>query len=86
MIDRLRMRMLFEGARGGPPADLDALAQAIVIVSLIALAPGFQELDLNPVFVHAQGLTVADALIVAGEPQVETISEDHRTGVASSKA
>ena len=69
MVDRLRLRPLLDGARGEPPADVGALAQAIVAVSRLAMAPGFQELDLNPVFVHEQGLTVADALIICGENQ-----------------
>ena len=64
MIDRLRVRRLLDGVRGAPPADVDALATAIVTVSQLALAPGLRELDLNPVFVHQTGLTVADALIV----------------------
>lgn len=66
MIDRLHGRRLFDGVRGASPSNLNALADAVVAVSALALAPGLQELDLNPVFVHAHGLTVADALMVVG--------------------
>lgn len=64
MIDRLRGRAILDGVRGGPPADKAALCRAIAAVSTLAAAPGLRELDLNPVFVHRNGLTVADALIV----------------------
>ena len=67
MIDGLRGRKILDGARGKAPADKAALAEAIVAVSRIIAAPGVQEVDLNPVFVHENGLTVADALIIAEE-------------------
>jgi acetyltransferase len=69
MIERLRGRKVLEGARGKASADKNALADAVAAVSRLIAAPGVKEIDLNPVFVHQQGLTVADALIVseAGE-------------------
>jgi len=67
MIDRLVMRPLLDGVRRAPPADIDALVRAIVAVSHIAATPGVRELDLNPVFVHGAGLTVADALFIVDD-------------------
>lgn len=69
MIERLRGRKVLEGARGEASADKNALADAVAAVSRLIAAPGVKEIDLNPVFVHQLGLTVADALIVseAGE-------------------
>ncbi len=68
MIAELRAAKLFEGYRGKPAADKDALAQALVAVSgmAVALAPRLKELDINPVFVRpaGQGVVAADALVV----------------------
>ena len=67
MIMRMRGVSLLQGARGGEPADVAALADALVRVSeLISTHPEISEIDLNPVFVHpvGRGVTVADAVIV----------------------
>jgi len=68
MLDRLRGRALLDGVRGAPPADVDALVELIVQLSDVAQAAGgsIAEIDLNPVFVRAQGggVAVADALVV----------------------
>ncbi len=68
MIAELRAAKLFEGYRGKPAADKEALAQALVAVSgmAVALAPRLKELDINPVFVRpaGQGVVAADALVV----------------------
>ena len=68
LIASLTGAALLAGARGRPPADVDALADLMVAVSRFAAAHAgrIESLDLNPVIVHArgEGLTVADALIV----------------------
>jgi hypothetical protein len=68
MIAELRAAKLFDGYRGKPPADKEALARALVAVSQMAtaLAPRLKELDINPVFVGPvqSGVVAADALIV----------------------
>jgi len=68
MIADLRAAKLFEGYRGKPAADKEALAKALVAVSgmAVALAPRLKELDINPVFVGpaGEGVVAADALIV----------------------
>jgi acyl-CoA synthetase (NDP forming) len=68
LVRRLRGAALLHGARGEPPADLEALADLLVRVSRFAAdhAELIDEVDLNPVIVHpaGQGLTVVDALIV----------------------
>jgi len=67
----LRAAALFRGARGAPPADLEALAGLVARVSALGAAAGprLAELDLNPVFVHPAGggVTVADAVAVIGD-------------------
>jgi acetate---CoA ligase (ADP-forming) len=68
MIRELRAHALFDGIRGRPPADIDALANALVRVSELAwnLRERLAELDVNPLIVRPRGLGVAaaDALVV----------------------
>ena len=68
MIAELKGARLFDGYRGKPPADRDAVAQMLVDVSRMAAALGdrLAEMDINPVFVGAkgEGAVAADALIV----------------------
>jgi acetate---CoA ligase (ADP-forming) len=68
MIAELRGARLFDGYRGKPAADKEALARALVAVSQMAtaLAPRLREMDINPAFVGppGQGIVAADALLV----------------------
>jgi acyl-CoA synthetase (NDP forming) len=62
MLDQLRGKALFDGFRGAPPADRTALIDVLVRISaLVELVPELQELDLNPVIVHAHGAVPVDA-------------------------
>ncbi len=74
LIEQVQARSVLQGARGRPPADLDALADLISRVSRLIADHGdrIAEIDLNPVFVGAagSGVQAADALVVlrdAGE-------------------
>jgi acetate---CoA ligase (ADP-forming) len=72
MIDRLRSRPLFDGYRGAPPADRDALVVLLQRLSaLVEELPELYELDLNPVKVQrpGEGATVVDARIRVGPPR-----------------
>ncbi len=66
MIGELRMRTLFNGQRGRPPCDIEAIAKMLVQVSELAwqLRDRLQEMDINPVFVGPKGAVAADALII----------------------
>jgi acetyltransferase len=68
MIAELRAAKLFEGYRGKPAADKEALAATLVAVSKMAtaLSSRLKELDINPVFVGptGAGVVAADALVV----------------------
>jgi acyl-CoA synthetase (NDP forming) len=68
LIHRLRGAKLLEGLRGELPADVDALADLLVRLSRFAAdhADRVEEIDLNPVVVHAagHGVSVVDALIL----------------------
>jgi acyl-CoA synthetase (NDP forming) len=67
MIAEIKAYPLLAGARGKPPADIDALADAIVRLSALAvdLKEHLAELDINPLFVmeKGKGVVAADALI-----------------------
>jgi acyl-CoA synthetase (NDP forming) len=67
MIAEIKGYPLLTGARGKPPADLDALVDTIVKLSALAmdLEQDLAELDINPLFVMEQGkgVVAADALI-----------------------
>ena len=67
-LESLKGAKVFAGARGAPPADIDALAQMAARLSWLAydLRDEIAELDLNPVMVlpQGQGAFVVDALVV----------------------
>jgi hypothetical protein len=67
MLDRLAVRPLLDGVRGAPPADLDAVADAIVSLSALALdlGPSLAALDVNPLIAGPGGCVAVDALVVA---------------------
>jgi acyl-CoA synthetase (NDP forming) len=67
MIEEIKGYPVLAGARGQAPADIDALADAIVKLSALAidLKDSLAELDINPLFVmeKGKGVKAADALI-----------------------
>jgi acetate---CoA ligase (ADP-forming) len=68
LIAHLKGAKLFEGHRGAPAADVDALVELMVRLAAFAAdhAEQIAEIDLNPVLVYpkGQGVAVVDALIV----------------------
>ncbi|MES2564925.1 MAG: acetate--CoA ligase family protein [Pseudomonadota bacterium] len=68
MIVELRSARIFDGFRGRPACDVDALAAALSTISMFAWQrrERIAELDINPLMVRPAGLGVmaADALIV----------------------
>jgi hypothetical protein len=70
MIGEIRGAALLAGARGQPPADLDALAGAISRLSLFAAAHGaaLESVEMNPVRALPKGCLALDALIVRKVP------------------
>jgi acetate---CoA ligase (ADP-forming) len=69
MIGEIKGAAALEGARGRPPADVDALALALSRLSQIAVAwqGRFTSIEINPLLVRPRGAGVAalDALILA---------------------
>jgi acetate---CoA ligase (ADP-forming) len=70
MLDRLAVRPLLDGVRGAPPANLDAVADAIVRLSTLAvdLGPALAALDVNPLLAGPDGCAAVDALVVGRRP------------------
>jgi acetyltransferase len=70
MIQETRGARLLRGFRGCPPADIDALAGALVSLSHLAMDLGdlVAALDINPLMVLAkgQGVRAVDALVEVG--------------------
>ncbi|MDN5000648.1 acetate--CoA ligase family protein [Bradyrhizobium sp. GCM10027634] len=68
MLAALKAAPLLIGFRGAAKADVSALAQLIADISLLAArhAGEIEEIELNPVLVHPEGLgvTIVDALVV----------------------
>lgn len=71
MLVELKGARLLRGFRNRPPADIEALAQAVARVSQAAwaLRGRLAELDINPLFVRPQGrgVVAGDALVVLHE-------------------
>ena len=68
IINEIKSSVIFDGFRGRPPSDRKAIIELIQKVSEVVQAyPLIQEIDLNPVIVHDQGLTIVDARIILSE-------------------
>ncbi len=68
MIREIKGFKLLQGIRGAPPADLEALAEALVRLSVLAAAEAerIESIDVNPFLVlpEGQGAVALDALVV----------------------
>jgi len=71
MIDEVRSLSVAKGFRGAPRGDLDALAEAIVAVSRLAVSadPVVVEAEANPVMVlrEGDGVRAVDAVVTVAE-------------------
>jgi acyl-CoA synthetase (NDP forming) len=62
MIFEVRASRLLRGIRGEPPADLDAVVEALLALSrLLIECPEVTEIDINPLLVLEQGVAAVDA-------------------------
>lgn len=71
-LSSLKFAPLLEGYRGGRPADTDAVIDSVIALEgfVKAHCGHLLEVDINPLIVHPRGggTTVADALIIFGQP------------------
>lgn len=64
LIDRTRVARLLAGFRGRPPADSDALCDALIAVAqMLADIPELAELDINPLWADEHGVMALDARV-----------------------
>ncbi|MDB5582428.1 MAG: CoA-binding domain protein [Bradyrhizobium sp.] len=74
MLQRLRAWPLLQGARGKPPADVEAVATMMEQLSRMVEGAGgaCREIDLNPVFVYDEGdgAVVVDAIVVGRDEAI----------------
>ena len=68
-IESLKVSKLLKGARGGPAADVERLADALARFSVLAaaLTDEVAEMDVNPIVAGPDGALAVDALVVAGQ-------------------
>lgn len=69
MLEDLRGGKLLEGARGGKPADRNAIVNLLLKIGgenglLMRMGEEIAELDINPVIVHERGAVIADARVI----------------------
>jgi acetyltransferase len=70
MIEETKSFPILNGVRGTPPCDKKALQKLLVQCSEVVEAyPEIAEMDLNPVIVHENGLSVVDARIILREEE-----------------
>ena len=69
-LRRLRLAAVLAGTRGQPPADLDAIADAVTGLSRLAcdLGDALEALDINPLICTPSGAMAADVLLVPRGP------------------
>ena len=72
MLDELKLAAVLKGARGRPAVADDAIVDALLKLGgpegfFTRNADTVAEFDLNPLFVHPDGLTVVDARIILSE-------------------
>jgi acetyl-CoA synthetase len=65
-IRSLRAAPLLTGGRGRPPLDVAAAARLAAAAGELLVDAELALIELNPVFVHEQGVTVVDALALRG--------------------
>jgi acetyltransferase len=65
MILETQSSPILNGVRGNPPCDKKALINLLLMVSeMVEAYPDIEEMDLNPVIVHEQGLSIVDVRII----------------------
>lgn len=75
MVQEIRGYRLLEGYRGHAPADIDAIQEVLLRISLLVEEiPEVTELDLNPIFAMAPG---EGCRIVDSRIRVEPASKEH---------
>jgi hypothetical protein len=64
MIDDLATAELFDGHRGAPAVDRDALGHIVASLSRLVAGGAVAEIEINPLRVTAHGLVALDAVVL----------------------
>jgi len=65
MISEIKSYPILNGVRGRPPVDKRAISTLLLTVSeVIEAYPQIQEMDMNPVIAHEDGITIVDTRII----------------------
>ncbi len=65
MLEETKSYPILNGVRGRQPYDKKALIKLIIICSeVIEAYPQIEEMDLNPVIIHKEGVSIVDARII----------------------
>ncbi len=65
MIEETKSAPILAGVRGEPPYDKKAVIELLLLCSEVMESyPEIEEMDLNPVIVHHEGLSIVDARII----------------------
>jgi acetyltransferase len=77
MIEQTRSFPILNGARGKPLLDQKAIRRLLVLCSEIVVAyPDIEEMDLNPVIVYEEGLSIVDARVILKSEDRDQRTED----------
>jgi acyl-CoA synthetase (NDP forming) len=78
---QLAAATLLDGFRGGAPVDRDALASILErLGALLTANPHLDEIEINPLRAHAQGLVALDAVLVSRhDTGPDTHTDEQRT-------
>jgi acetate---CoA ligase (ADP-forming) subunit beta len=70
LIRELKGSKIFEGARGRPPADVDAIIDVLIKVSDLMIEHAeVNQLDLNPLIAYSKGVCAVDSRIILNQTE-----------------
>jgi acetyltransferase len=79
MIAETKSHPILDGVRGDQPYDKKALVNLLLVCSeIIEAYPQIQEMDLNPVIIHHEGLSIVDARIL-----LKPLAKEEKAGPAA---
>ncbi len=68
MLTDLRIFPLLDGARGRPKGDFAAVVAAAAVSNCLIAHPSVVEVEVNPLFVYAEGALAVDARLFVSPP------------------
>ena len=76
-IDTLRLRPLLDEQRGRPAAAIDSFCEVAALFSVVVADFGdvLNEIDLNPVIVHASACVAVDAFVAGRAGDFDFVDE-----------